>query len=98
MVISYNTSLLIMNVTLYYLIVFRRQMLSYMICCHSLFCCSGHNIGFFILDQRWPSARDIASTTSWTHRPTVSSWKLGLGKNASCLNRGLLLFCVRHHV
>lgn len=73
MVTSNITSPLIMIVTLYYLIAFRLQMFYVLICCHSLFCCSATiNIGFLVLDQRWPSARDIVSTTSWTHLPTAS--------------------------
>lgn len=59
------------------------------------FCWSAHN-RLLISDEKWPSVRDTASTTSWTHPPTVSSSKLGPGKNASCLNLGLLLFCVRN--
>lgn len=59
------------------------------------FRCSGHN-RFLILDEKWPSVRDTASTTSWTHPPTVSSWRLGPGKNASCLSPALLLSCVRN--
>lgn len=61
----------------------------------SLFLLSGHN-RLLNSDEKWPSVRGTASTTSWTLPPTVSSSKLGPGKNASCLNLGLLLFCVRN--